>query len=555
MSSVAVVGVAAALAISACGVNDDDEGGSSSGGDAAAVSAPEVPGDQTDPNGRFSLKISNPENPLIPGNTTESEGHQVMVALFEPLVNYDEDGSVAFSGAAESVESEDNTNWTIKLKPGQTFHDGTPVNSDSYIKAWNYTANSANLQGASYFFENVAGYEALQAEEGQPPAATELSGLKKVDDTTFTVALNGPFAIFPTTLGYTAFEPLPEAFFANPEAFGKKPIGNGPFKADTEFIQNRGMSLSRFEDYKGENKAKSGGLDIKVVDEYNTAYTQVQANELDVMLQLPQNAYETARTDFDGRYAQTARSDITSLGFPTYDPRFADPKVRLAFSKAIDREAITKAIFKDTRTPADSFASPVVSGYREGACGDACAYDPEAAKKLLEESGFDTSKPVDLWFNSGADHDAWMEAVGNQLKQNLGVVDYKLDSLPFAEYLPTQKSKGMTGPFRMGWSMDYPSIYNFLAPVYSTAATPPAGTNYTFYSSPEFDKALEDGNNAKTADDATTDYQKAEDVLFQDLPATPLFYGLNQAVWSERVGEVAITRFNDINPSSVVVKK
>src|SRR3954468_4174555 len=168
---------------------------------------------------------------------------------------------------------------------------------------------------------------------------------------------------------------------------------------------------------------------------------------------------------------------------------------------AIDREAISQAIFSGTRTPADSFISPVVDRYREGAC-EFCKYEDAAANKLLDEAVFDRSKPVDLWFNAGAGHDAWMEAVGNQLRKNLGV-DYKLQgNLDFSEYLPKGDQKGYTGPFRLGWSMDSPSPQNYLEPLYSTRAQPPAGSNSAFYSSPEFDKLVADGNAASSNDEA-----------------------------------------------------
>lgn len=504
--------------------------------------------------GVYSLYINQPENPLVPGNTTESEGNQVLKALFTPLVNYnDQTSEVEYTGVAESVESEDQVNWTIKLKPDWTFHDGTPVNAKSYVDAWNYTALSTNAYGASYFFENVKGYDDLQAAEGGEPAATAMSGLKAVDDSTISVELKEPFAIYPVTLGYSAFMPLPEAFFSDPEGFGRRPIGNGPFKADEDFIDGQGFTVTKYDDYAGENAAQSDGVQFKVYTELATGYTDVQAGGLDVMLDLPPDAWATARDQFGDRYVERSRPDITALGFPTYDPRFSDPRVREAFSMAIDRGAITEAIFTNTRTPAGSFASPVVDGYREDACGAKCEVNVEQANKLLDEAGFDRSQPVDLWFNAGGGHDTWMTAIGNQIRTNLGIEYVLRGDLQFAQYLPLQDEKGMTGPFRMGWIMDYPSLYNFLAPVYSTAALPPGGSNMSFYSNPEFDAALSAGNNADSLEAATTEYQKAEDILFRDLPATPLFYGLNQAVTSDRVSNVKIDAFGDIVVEDVTV--
>lgn len=520
--------------LAACG-----GGGSSSGGSADGI---------------YSIYIGEPENPLVPGNTTESEGSQVLEALFTPLVTFnDEDNSVEYNGVAESVESEDNTTWTIKLKDGWTFHDGTPVTAESYTKAWSYNALSTNAFGASYFFENIEGYADLQGSDTAEPVATELSGLNVVDETTFTVKLTGPFAIFPLTLGYTAFDPLPEAFYADPDAYGARPIGNGPFKADSDFVPGQGFTVTKYDDYKGDNPAQSAGVNFKVYTELNTGYNDVQGGGLDVMLDLPEDAWATARDQFGDRYGERARPDITSLGFPTYDPRFQDPRVRKAFSMAIDRQAIATAIFTDTRTPAGSFASPVVDGYREDACGANCELNPDEANRLLDEAGFDRSQPVDLWFNAGAGHDSWMTAVGNQLRDNLGVNYALRGDLQFAQYLPLQDAKGMTGPFRSGWIMDYPSIYNFLSPLYSAAATPPAGSNYVFFNDPAFDAALAEGNNAADIDAATEDYQKAEDILIDQMPATPLFYGLNQAVWSDRVSDVKIDNRGNIVLEDVVV--
>src|SRR5919107_5542118 len=182
--------------------------------------------------GTYSIYIGEPENPFVPGNTTESEGHQVISALWTGLVEYATDGAVEYTGVAESIESEDNTTWTITLRDGWTFHDGTPVTAQSFVDAWNYTAYSPNAQGASYFMANIEGYGDLQAPvdeaTGEPsgdPAAEEMSGLEVVSDTEFTVTLATPFAQFPVTVGYNAFFPLPESFFEDPEAAGFKPIG------------------------------------------------------------------------------------------------------------------------------------------------------------------------------------------------------------------------------------------------------------------------------------------------------------------------------------------
>ncbi|MBB3083031.1 peptide ABC transporter substrate-binding protein [Geodermatophilus sabuli] len=528
-------GLSGVMVLSACG-GGDDEGSSSADG------------------GSFSIYIGEPENPLMPGNTNETEGGQVLDSLFTGLVQYDpETNEAAFTGVAESIESDDQTTWTVKLNDGWTFHDGSPVNAQSFVDAWNYTAYSPNAQGNSYFFANIVGYGDLQAPEaGGDPVATEMSGLRVVDDLTFEVTLSSPYAQWPTTVGYTAFFPLPPAFFDDPAAFGEQPIGNGPFQAVEPFVPGQGVTLTRYEDFAGDEPAKAESVEYRVYVEQDTAYTDLQGGSLDIMDTLPPDAIASAESEFGDRYIETAQGDITSLGFPTYDQRFADPNVRKAFSMAIDRQAISDAIFNGTRTPATSFISPVVPGYREGAC-EACELNVEEANSLLDAAGFDRSQPVDLWFNAGAGHDAWMEAVGNQLRENLGV-EYQLrGDLPQAEFLPLKDAKGMTGPFRDAWIMDYPVAENFLGPLYSSVALPPAGSNYTFYSNPQFDQLLQQGNAAASDDEAVAAYQAAEDVLIADLPSAPLFYRLNQGAHSENVDNVIIDAFGRIDAAAVEV--
>ena len=536
-SALVAAGITAAMVLSACGGSDDSgEGSVAEGG------------------GSFSIHIAQPENSLVPGNTNESEGGQVLDSLFTGLVQYNPETNQAdFTGVARSIESEDQTTWTVALNDGWTFHDGTDVTASSFVDAWNYTAYSPNAQGNSYFFANIVGYEELQAPEGGgEPAATEMSGLRVIDDLTFEVELAAPYVQWPTTVGYTAFFPLPQAFFDDPEAFGKQPVGNGEFKADEEFVDDQGITLTRYDQYGGEELANADEVRYVVYAEQDTAYTDLQAGELDILDILPPDAIASAPDEFGDRFIETAQGDITSLGFPTYDQRFADPDVRKAFSMAIDRQAISDAIFDGTRTPATSYISPVVPGHRDDAC-EACELDVEQANELLDAAGFDRTEPVDLWFNAGAGHDAWMEAVGNQLRENLGV-EYQLrGELQQSEFLPLKDAQGMTGPFRDAWVMDYPVAENFLGPLYSSAALPPAGSNYTFYSNPEFDAALLEGNAAADDEDAVAAYQAAEDILLEDFPAAPLFYRLNQGAHSENVENVTIDAFGRIDAAAVRV--
>ena len=96
-------------------------------------------------------------------------------------------------------------------------------------------------------------------------------------------------------------------------------------------------------------------------------------------------------------------------------------------------------------------------------------------------------------------------------------------------------AKGFTGPFRAGWTMDYPSPQNYLEPLYSTGALPPGGMNLSFYSNPDFDQLVAEGNQAPSNADAIARYNQAEDVLLEDMPIIPMFFQVEQSVYSAHV--------------------
>src|SRR3712207_3910012 len=136
-----------------------------------------------------------------------------------------------------------------------------------------------------------------------------------------------------------------------------------------------------------------------------------------------------------------------------------------------------------------------------------------------------------------------MEAVGNQLRENLDVEFTLKGDLDFAEYLPLGDEKGFTGPYRLGWGMDYPSMENYLGPLYSSAGLPPAGSNNMFYENEEFNDLFNQGNQAGSEEEAIELYQQAEDILLEDMPIAPMFYGLEQGVHSENVSNVRFDIF------------
>ena len=549
--TMAVAGVSAlALLTAACSGDSADP--STSAGASGSASAGAA-------GGSILVNGCTPENPLIASNTGETCGGNVLDTITSKLVHYNTDTAQPEMDIAESIETEDNQNFTVKIKADYKFDDGTPVTSDSFVKAWNYASYGPNGQGGSYFFTPIEGFADLQCTgEGDDPCAgagkpkaEEMTGLKVVDPTTFTIKTTEKVSNLPVRLGYTAFAPQPEAFFADPEAFGKKPVGAGPFKFDS-WTEGQSIVVVKNPDYSGAYPAKLDKIDFKIYQDTDAAYNELLAGQLDVLNAIPVSALidDKYKTDLGERTSQRETGVIQYVGInPKADPSLANPEIRRAISMAIDREAINKAIFNGTRVSAAGWVSPVVDGFQENVCGESCVFDAAKAKAALDAAGGYTGK-LTLTYNGDGDHKAWTEATCNSIKAALSIectATPKVDFKTFLTDLGEEKIKGM---FRMGWVMDYPSIENFLAPIYTAGAD----SNYFAYDNPAFEKALQEAAAAPSLDEANAKYQEAEKVISADFPTIPMYYGKATMGFSEKVGDLKITPFGNPDYASMTAK-
>ena len=519
----AAVVASAALALSACG-----------GSSTSSESSSEAAGAAT---GTVTVFSTEPQNPLIPTNTNETGGGNIVDGMWTGLVSYRVEDGAPELAVAESIEgSADYKTWTIKIKQGWTFHDGTEVKAKNFVDAWNYGAFGPNAQLNQYFFSpdglGIAGYEDVSAEDA---TVTEMSGLKVVDDYTFTVELASPNSLFETIVGYTAFAPMPDSFFADPKAFEAAPIGNGPF----QFVSRTpsvSVELKAYPEYAGARQAQVENVQFKIYQSLDAAYTDVVANNLDVIDTIPAQALagNIWQEDLAGRFVEKPLSSVfQSISFPLYDPQFDNVDLRKAISQAIDREQVIDVAYAGTRVPADGWVPPGNDGYVAGICGDACIFDAAKAKASLEAAGgFDGI--LTLAYNADGGHKEWVDATCVSIKNTLGI---DCQGKPFPEFGPFREevtAKAMTGMFRTGWQADYPSIQNFLAPLYATGASANDGD----YSNPAFDALIREAVQLPAAE-ANVKYGEAEGILAEDMPVIPLWFGKFQGGFSDKINEPA----------------
>ncbi len=503
--------------------------------------------------GEITIRGCTPQNPLVPGNTSEVCGGNVLDAVLAKLVHYNPDTAAPEMDIAQSIDTTDNQTFTVKLNPGYKFHDGTDVKAKNFVDAWNYAAYFPNGQGQSYFFSIVEGYDDLQPTDDaqkETPKSKEMTGLKVVDDTTFTIKTTSPVSNLPVRLGYTAFAPLPDSFFNDPEAYAKKPVGAGPFQVES--ISDTAMVLSKFADYSGKSKPSIDKVTFKIYNDANAAYNEVVANQLDFTDLIPpdQLVGDAWKTDLDGRNENAETGIIQTLTYSPNDPQLKDnADLKKAISMAIDRDTIVKQIFQGTRVPATGWVSPVVDGYKADVCGASCKFDAAAAKALFEKAGGYDGQLV-LGVNQDGGHKPWADAACNSIKNTLGVDCIVQQTPDFKTLLDQIEAGERKGVFRTGWQMDYPSIENFLAPLYGKGAD----SNYAKYDNPEFDAKLAAAA-AAPADQANVLYQEAEAMLTADFPVAPMWYAATPVGWSNRVTNVKVTPFSTLDLASIQVKQ
>lgn len=483
-----------------------------------------------------------PERPLIPTDTVNEGGLNVVDLVFKGLVVYDQDGAPV-NELAESIDSDDSTTWRITIKGGKAFTNGEEITAQSFVDAWNYGAAAVNAQQASYFFEPILGYDEVSAEDSE---VTEMKGLRVIDDTTFEVELTGPNVTFPARLGYCAFAPLPASAFEDMEAFGEHPVGWGPFEMDGEdaWAHDQEIRLVRNEDYDGQQPAQIEALTFQIYQDAGAAYTDLISENLD-LAGIPTDQLEVADDDLPGRIIEREIAAISGFALPYYLPEWSGEAGKLrrrAISKALNRQELIDAVLHGEGTPAKEFTAPSLDGYPESLKGsENFEFDAEAARQLWaraeEIDPWETDKPFELAYNTDGGNKDWVDAVCHQIANALGITAQGKSYATFKELRSEVDAGELTSPVRISWFGDYPSMHNFLGPMYAKGGS----MNDSRYDNPDFNRLLDEGLAAPTVEEANAKFVEADEMLLEDLPSIMLWYSKAKRGRSDRVADVELT--------------
>ena len=280
-------------------------------------------------------------NPIMNSSAPDNRSHNLMYeSLVADRANEKNEAQI-YPGAASSWEiSEDGMTYTFHMREGAVWNDGVPVTARDFEYTFKKMADPAAGSTNAWLFDGVIENfsEALYS-KGKTP---EDIGVKSLDDMTLEIKLTHPAGYFPDLLDgakpirQDKYEEYGDSYGSTPE----KTVVNGPFIIES-WDQNTQMTLVRNESYWNADNIKLDKLEMKVLDGPTAAQAYMNG-DLDVLIPTDANWINLLTQDGTSVIQKVTGDAPEFLTFNCSNPYFKNPKVRLAFSLAIDREAFVR---------------------------------------------------------------------------------------------------------------------------------------------------------------------------------------------------------------------
>jgi oligopeptide transport system substrate-binding protein len=526
---------ASLLALSACTSITPEGGADGSPPPPPHVAEPQPPG--------VLYVYARQPTAIDPAWAVETDDFLIVRQLFESLTRVG-DGLAVEPAAAQSWEAnEDATVFTFTLREDATFHDGSRVTADDFVRAWQRIADRTNgVSPSHHLLDVVMGIEDARA--GQ-----RLAGVVAVDELTLEVTLSTPYADLPALVSHPALAPVPRAALDRAD-FDRTPVGNGPFRMSEPWQPGQ---FIRVEPHTGHPSAPTD-LDQVVFriyggdDAVERGFEDFHRGYLD-LAPIPDGAYRDAVREFgrstDGfrgpGVIDGLRTTVVFYGFNVETPPFDDPAVRRALALLIDREQV---IDPPGRVPATSIVPPVFAAYRSPECRF-CSVDGDAARQILEEHEIELD-PIELVFYDTPEHAAVAEAVAAGIDRALGEGTLLLRPLSQEEWV-TAIRNGEAGFFLSGWVGEYPSPGAYLDPLFL------GSDNLTGFADPEVRELLEAARRESDPEVRLGLYAEAEAIVLHEMPVIPLTFYQHARVVSERTHGLVFDPFGGVDLTRVVL--
>ena len=454
-------------------------------------------------------------SPYTSGTTFDASGHP----LYNRLTEFKKGTTEVEPGLAESWDvSEDGLEYTFHLRKGVKFHSNdkfTPsrdFNADDVIfsferqgKAdhpWNqYTA------GITYEY-----YTSMEMEKA-------IKSIEKVDDYTVKFTLSAPEAPFLANIAMPFASIVSKEYADTLDAAGTKedlnnaPIGTGPFTF-VAYQKDAVIRYARNDAYWGE-APKIENLIFAITPDSSVRLQKLKAGECHLMPFPSPADLESIKADSNLKLDEQAGLNVGYLAYNTTMAPFDNPKVRKALNMSMNKQALIDAVFQGAGEVAKNPIPPTMWSYNDAIEDD--KYDPEAAKKILEEEGVKDlsmkvwAMPVARPYMPNARRAAELiQEDFSKVGVNVEIVSYE-----WGEYLKKSMEPGRDGAVILGWTGDNGDPDNFLSVLLSCASAGDGGANRAFWCNEEFSALLAKAKASTDPAERTKLYEEAQ-VIFKD---------------------------------------
>ncbi|MFE8698704.1 ABC transporter substrate-binding protein [Cytobacillus sp. FJAT-53684] len=444
---------------------------------------------------------------LDPAATTEGEAFKVTVNLFETLINFGEQDTEIEAGLATEWEtSDDGLKHTLKLREGVKFHDGTDFNAEAVV--YNFNRWKAGNAEQFYYYNSQFG--------------DKIDSVTAVDAYTVEFNLNTPIAPFYKNLAMSPFGiASPAAIEKHGDKFMENPVGTGPF-VFKEWKRNDRITIEKFADYWQEGLPKLDSVIFRSIPENSARLNALASGEVDLIDGVNFSDVGQIESNPDLQVFERPTLNVAYLGLTNTRGPLQDKLVRQALNHAVDKQALIDAFYAGAADPAINPMPPVVAGYNDAV--EDYAYDPEKAKELLKEAGYENGFEMELWaMPVPRPYMPDGQKVAEALQANFAAIGVKAKIVTYewGTYLE-KANNGEADSFLLGWTGDNGDADNFLYVLLDEDAI--GSNNYTYYKNSEVHDLLLKAQASSDQAEREELYKQAQVIIKDDAPWIPLVH-------------------------------
>ncbi|MES2938991.1 MAG: glutathione ABC transporter substrate-binding protein GsiB [Pseudomonadota bacterium] len=438
---------------------------------------------------------------MDPYDANDTLSQAVAKSFYQGLYGFDRAMKMVPVLAEGHEASKDGLVYTVKLKRGIKFHDGTDFNAEAVKATFDRVTNPENKLKRYNLYKNIA--------------KTEV-----VDANTVRFTLAEPFSPFINSLAH------PSGAIMSPAAiqkYGSKgmaqnPVGTGPFKF-VEWKQSDYLKVEKFAGYWRKGYPKVDSITWRPVVDNNSRSAMMQTGEAHFTFPVPYEQAEILKGKPTLDVVAAPSIVHRYLSMNTQQKPFDNPKVRQAINYAINKEALAKVAFSGYAIPAEGV---LPNGVEYAVKLGPWPYDPAKARALLKEAGYPTGFETTLW--SAYNHTTAQKVI-QFLQQQLAQVGVKvqLQALEAGQRVEKVESAQdpATAPVRMyyvGWSSSTGEADWAMRPLLASESFPPKLFNTAYYKSEAVDGDIQKALNTTSGAEKTRLYTDAQKRIWNDAP-------------------------------------